>query len=324
MSAPSVASVYTDLTKAAEGGFRKVKANMIHQAIGDSFTEICPAAPDRSCDLGTSRVFEDRSGKVGEVSLVRCRSCGVGLARPPLPDVAFLYDDRHSQDFQPSSIGWSRKIKQIAFRSQARQMLAQVGTIPGRVLDYGCGSGLFTRCLGDLIGPEHVVGTDFHDTPPAELARRRYVPNDRVAEAGGNFDLVIAMHVLEHDDDPVSLLRRIAAEAKPGGRILIEVPNVDCAWAKLLGECWDAWYLPYHRIHFSRCSLRGVIERSGLQVDQEFDVCVPSMGRSLANLLGRRNTLPFLLAGILLHPIQVAVERVTRQPSALRVVISKP
>ena len=201
-------------------------------------------------------------------------------------------------------------------------MLRQIGDAPSRVLDYGCGSGLFTRCLGDVLAKALVVGSDFHNRPPRELLDRPYVPNDELSPANA-FDLVIAMHVIEHDDNPASLIQRIAAFGKSGSRVVFEVPNVNCVWAEVFGPAWDNWYIPYHRVHFSRSSLRSAIESAGLIVDQELNATVPSMGRTLANVFGRSNSLSFLLAGAILHPVQWLVERITGRPSALRVIARK-
>jgi len=289
-----------------------------------SIAAICPASPDGMCDMGPPRSFGDRSGRVGDVSVLRCRHCGLGVTHPPLADVAFLYEGRGTQDFQPTTVGLARKIKDIAFRRDARRLLRDIAAPPRRLLDFGCGSGLFTRCLGDVLPGCEVVGSDFDTDPPAELADRRYVPNAKLDQEPADFDVVIAMHVIEHDDDPVGLVRRIAGMARSGGTIVFEVPNVDCVWADVFGEAWDAWYVPFHRIHFNRASLKSVVERGDLVVERQTDVCLPSMGRTLANLVGARNTLPFLLAGVLLHPIQWVGERLTGRPSALRIVARKP
>ncbi len=267
--------------------------------------------------------FPDRSGRVGKVTVVRCRHCGVGVTNPPLSDVAFLYEGRESQDFQPLSKGLARAIKTIAFTRDARRLLRQVGRRPKRVLDFGCGSGLFTRCLGDVLPNSSVVGTDFHPDPPAELEGRPYVSNEQLASDAGGFDLIMAMHVIEHDDDPIKLLRRLKSLGTDDCTFVFEVPNVDCVWAPVFGHSWDAWYTPFHRIHFSRASLAGILNRAGFEVVREVDVSIPSMGRSIANVLGARNTLPLLLAGAALHPVQWGVERICRSPSALRVIARK-
>jgi len=91
----------------------------------------------------------------------------------------------------------------------------------------------------------------------------------------------------------------------------------------VFGKNWDNWYLPYHRVHFSRQSLRKLFERAGLDIEREVDVCIPSIGRSLARMLGTRNTLPFVMVSALAFPVQYLVERLTGRPSAIRVYAKK-
>lgn len=280
----------------------------------------CPAAADGMCDFELLGSFNDKSGKVGAVSVLRCRLCRIGVSMPPLPDVAFLYEGRESQDFQPDSRGLGHAIKTLAFRRQAKALLRQLRFKPSYVLDFGCGSGLFTRCLDDLLPGATVAGSDFHDAPPNELSDRHYLPLGKLDAERGRFDLVLAMHVLEHDDDVRGLLQRIISLIRAGGTVVVEVPNIECVWSRLIGTAWDAWYLPFHRTHFSRASLVALLEQQGLSIVEEKAICLPTMGRSLANLLGRRNSLIFLLAGIALHPLQWLGEKLTGRPSAIRLV----
>ena len=285
----------------------------------------CFLSAGTRCSLPLEAGYPDRSGLVGQVGVARCVNCGVGVSQPPLADVAFLYADRTSQDFQTRASGLERAIKAIAFRMQAQRLLREVGgSVPRTVVDYGCGSGLFTNCLAQTLGPEaRVIATDFHEAPPDDLGQGEYRPNTDLACIAGAADLVLAMHVLEHDDDPRALVARIADLARPSAHVVIEVPNIDCVWTQVFGTRWDAWYLPYHRAHYSRRALGAVIESGGLDIVRVVDVCVPTMGRTLANVFGRSGGLSFLLAGIALHPVQWVVEQVTRRPSALRVIARK-
>lgn len=287
----------------------------------------CPAraqgpAPG-PCEWQSLGQFLDRSGKLGEVTVEQCRHCGHGRSRPPLADVSFLYDQRESQDFQPHNGGLARLIKHLAFRREAKRLIGQLEGSLGSVLDFGCGSGQFTRELGDLVGRDKVVGSDFFAEPPAELAGRPYLALDALDRHRGEFDTVLAMHVLEHDDDVAALLDRIVRPARQGGKIVIEVPNIACFGNSLFGRHWDGWYLPYHRSHFSRRSLVAVLEQAGLEVLAVHGAVVPTMGRTFANLLGLQNTLPMLLAGIVAHPVQLLGEWLTGEPSALRAIARK-
>ena len=204
----------------------------------------CPEPTEGRCALRSMGTFRDLSGKVGRVEVLRCETCGLGISYPLLEDVRFLYEGRLSQDFQQTPSRVAHFIKRIAFRRQARDLLQDADFAPRRVLDFGCGSGLFTRVLGDLLPGTEVVGTDFESDPPPDLLDRPYRPMAALAEARGEFDLVIALHVLEHDDDALGLLARIATSLGPGGVLVLEVPNIDCVWTDVLGKAWDAWYLP--------------------------------------------------------------------------------
>lgn len=279
-------------------------------------------ATDACCAFADAGPLIDASGRGGPQSLARCRHCGHGITLPPMADVAPLYACRESQDFQARMGRIERAIKSFAFTRAARRMLRQMPMAPQRMLDFGCGGGLFTRCLGDVLGPGRVTGADFHAEPPLELAGRAYLPIAALTEVAP-FDTVLASHVLEHDDDAAGLLTRMLAPLGPGGTAIIEVPNVDCVWARVFGRRWDAWYAPYHRSHFSRASLVALLQRGGLTVISQHDICVPTMGRSLANLCGARNGLGFVLLGAALHPGQWLGEKLAGTPSALRVIARK-
>ena len=293
----------------------------------NSIAEFCPdrcaAGGGEPCDLVRIGSFTDKSGKVGDVSVLQCARCRHAISMPPIADVSFLYEGRESQDFQPDSVGLVRWIKDVAFRRQARILIRQIGFSPRTLLDFGCGSGQFTRLLGDSLSPDRVTGSDFFDAPPGNLQGRSYIPAASLPAAAGTFDVVTAMHVLEHDDDAVALLARISGMAVPGGHVVIEVPNVECVWARVFGRHWDAWYLPFHRTHFSEVSARRLLQLGGLEVLSVHGATVPTMGRTFANIFGGNNSLFWLLLGIALHPVQYLGEKITGRPSAIRLIARK-
>lgn len=74
----------------------------------------------------------------------------------------------------------------------------------GKVLDFGCGSGVFSRLLSDFLPGWSIDGYDFSETAVG-LARHRggrvsYVSSLDCLEAG-SYDLVFSHHVLEHVSD---------------------------------------------------------------------------------------------------------------------------
>jgi SAM-dependent methyltransferase len=115
-----------------------------------------------------------------------------------------------------------------------RRVLLDSGLRPGmRVADLGCGVGLVTALLANLVGPQgHVVGID---ASAAQLAQAR----ERLNAAGTNaslveasatdtglppasFDLVYCRFLLLHLPEPERALREMRTLLKPDGILVCE------------------------------------------------------------------------------------------------------
>lgn len=286
------------------------------------FPETAKVPSAANCSAGCS--FDRHRASDGPHSVHQCRRCGHAVTLPAISDVSTLYSDRDTQDYQGEDGALVRNLKRIAFDRQARGI---VRTLPASVrtaYDFGVGSGVLTAALARAMPGVRLTALDFFETPPPALANLARYRSFEDAAALPQADLVTAFHVLEHDDDPVALLERMARLCRPGGALIVEVPNADTVGADLFGRHWDNWYLPYHRVHFSETSLRRTVAAAGLQVTSLRGVSVPSVGRSLARLAGRPNGAAFVLAGAALHPIQRAAEVLTGRPTALRATLLKP
>lgn len=235
-------------------------------------------------------------GVAGIYTVVRCRECGFLYQRPRVSDekLAECYPDHYPRHQEPSPRvpfkGSRRRISAARFalsaglgyrgfvdgrvsfitRLRGRLLLRRlrwdcppwVGQ--GRYLDVGCGSGAalgVARALG-----WQVAGIEM-DRAAAEKARQFtneiYVGDVLAAPfAPGRFDVVTALHVLEHVPDPVRLVRRMVEWLAPGGLLIIEVPNAAGLGARLFQEAWVGLELPRHLSHFSPETLHRVIERA--------------------------------------------------------------
>ena len=272
----------------------------------------CDFSASGACSFVSRSGFLDVSGRGEGLTVQICKTCGIGVTHPFMDDVAPLYADRNTVNFQPNAVGLGRLIKTFFYKAQARRLLGKIQPRPRRLIDYGCGGGLLTRMLGDQLGVDQVIGVDYHDAPPGAFAA-----------ANPQADVLIAFHVLEHAANPADLLAQLAGAMKPGTVLVIEVPHIGCVFANWFGRYWGLWATPYHRFHFSRQSLSHLLGSGGFDVLEMGDVCLPTMGHTLANRAGRQNTLLFLLAGAALHPFQMLVEKLTGQPSGLRVFARK-
>lgn len=98
----------------------------------------------------------------------------------------------------------------------------------GSVIDIGCGTGRW--CRESAKYAKAVTGIDFSEISIATARARgpdniEYIVGDVERQLGGRrFDVALMVHLLEHIDDPESLLRSVRGIS---GRLIIEVPDFE-------------------------------------------------------------------------------------------------
>jgi SAM-dependent methyltransferase len=123
----------------------------------------------------------------------------------------------------------------------SRRVLLEAGLRRGmRVADLGCGVGMVTALLAELVGPEgHVVGIDA-SAAQLDQARERLPPgvtNLDFVEASATdtglppalFDLVYCRFLLLHLPEPERALREMGALLRPNGILVCEDADVTSA-----------------------------------------------------------------------------------------------
>ncbi len=108
--------------------------------------------------------------------------------------------------------------------------------------------------------PGEYVSADL-DSPRADL--RADITALPLADEA--FDLVLCSHVLEHVEDPGAALDAVGGWMRPGGVLLVGVPNLDSVQARLGGARWYHLDVPRHRTHFTVTGLHALLAASGLQ-----------------------------------------------------------
>jgi trans-aconitate methyltransferase len=160
-------------------------------------------------------------------------------------------------------------VEERSFWFQARNRLI-VSTIRRRFpeaasfLEIGSGSGVVLAALHEQFPSLRLVGGELYEEGLA-IARRR-VPDAellaldaRALEYENEFDLVGAFDVLEHIDEDEQVLAHMVRAARPGGGILVLVPQHQWLWSK-----HDEFV--EHRRRYARKDLVAKAERAGAEV----------------------------------------------------------
>lgn len=140
----------------------------------------------------------------------------------------------------------------------------------GRFLDVGCGAG---ELLADMaVQGYEVYGTEvspavFEAIPPALHDR---VTIGELADChfpDTSFDLIMLSDVLEHTYNPRQMLQVVARILRPGGNIIISVPNWDDPDARIFRrQYWHNLDVPVHLWQFTATTLLRLAEGAGLIV----------------------------------------------------------
>lgn len=195
----------------------------------------------------------------------RCRGCGVVFRNPRLPTARRL-DAYRERKFGPERMALDPRTQAHygwIVRRLCQLRAADAGT---SVFDFGCGAGGFLHAAKSaglsVYGLE--LNRDF-----ARHVRETYgipVHCGEIADSDFpdlQFDLITSFEVFEHLVDPGAALRGLVAHLRPGGLLLIEVPNLrDFRERIRRGATMD----DSHLFYFSRASLVDLLVRHGLEV----------------------------------------------------------
>jgi len=101
------------------------------------------------------------------------------------------------------------------------------GRIKGCILENGCGVGMYVEHLSPFGGK--VIGLEYDFERAIEAHRKSPHIINAASESlplpSGTFDLILSHEVLEHVQDDRAALREMIRALRPGGRVIIFVPN---------------------------------------------------------------------------------------------------
>jgi 2-polyprenyl-3-methyl-5-hydroxy-6-metoxy-1,4-benzoquinol methylase len=235
---------------------------------------LCLNASTLPVMTGTDNLFETTSQTF---KLQACYSCYCFFLNP-MPDAEEI------ASFYPKEYWWkgSRSSSLKRFESIYRRFVLRdhvsfikkaarnIEPRPAEIklLDVGCGTGALIGVLKDQ--GFRVLGLDFS----AEASKVAAVEHgvkvivgslEQAKFADASFDMITLFHVLEHVTDPHEMMAQVHRLLTPGGRIVLQVPNIDSWQRKIFGPYWYGLDIPRHVINYSPSAMFKLLRTAGFE-----------------------------------------------------------
>ena len=232
----------------------------------------------RNCPVCGSETFDPFiSGKdyflTGEsFEIVKCRTCGFRFTNPrPEPgELGKYYQSSEYISHSDSRQGLFAAVYQQVRKYTLRQKYELIsGYQPkGEILDIGCATGQFLNYMAEKGWK--ATGIEPHDKTRnraiSEFGLQVFPEEHLTSISKPSFSVITMWHVLEHVSDLNGRMKQIKDLLKPGGTLIIAVPNCNAKDAETYREFWAAYDLPRHLYHFAESDIKLLADNYGFKV----------------------------------------------------------
>ena len=134
-----------------------------------------------------------------------------------------------------------------------------------KVIDYGCGNGLFI----DFLKKKGIsgIGIEVDESSTQKLINKKIKFFKNLESTKSNsYDLCVMFDVLEHLTSPIKDLIKIRDKLKKNGKIIIYTPNIHSLAFELMGPDQNQVYPFQHTLFFTKKSLSFLAKKTKFKI----------------------------------------------------------
>lgn len=223
-----------------------------------------------ACNLCGTQDSEQLYEK-GGLPIGRCRQCGLVYANPRLTQAeiwrryspAYFWDEYMPAHHAPhgefvAEIHRQRTLPMLSLLEPYRQR--------NTLLEVGCAAGFFLKVAAEekwqVTGIEIMEPAVAYATDTLGLDVRAGTLEEADLTAA-SFDAIVMIETVEHLLDPARTLREAHRLLRPGGALLVAVPNQDSIMRSLLGPSWSVLSPAEHLYYFTENTLKQMLLEVG-------------------------------------------------------------
>ena len=230
----------------------------------------CPVCGSQELDpfLSTRDFF--LSGE--EFTISKCGKCGFRFTnpRPEANELGRYYQSTDYISHSNTRKGLFASVYQLVRKYTLSRKYALLRKFhqQGKILDIGCATGQFLNYMES----RGWVATGIE---PDEKTRNRAIsefglkvfPEDQLnVFENASFDVISMWHVLEHVSMLDQRMEQLKRLLKPGGTLIVALPNCNAYDARKYGMFWAGYDVPRHLYHFTSSDVEFLFGKYGFKI----------------------------------------------------------
>ncbi len=218
--------------------------------------------------------------RVLDFSIVKCTACHFIYLNPaPIDTPVDIYGESYFRGRERDTDAYNVKgwdylepdhLRDVEEQSRRRMNAIESFVTGGRILDVGCGMGIFLKEASSRMWEAYGV-----DVSPFAVHYAREtlaLRNVRVLDVksldfmDGSMDAVTMFHLIEHVLYPKELVDSCHRILRPGGILVVETPDISSGRARRQGINWRFIKIPEHVNYFSLKLLSQLLRERGFTI----------------------------------------------------------